>query len=412
MLKKILYLWGFSSLIFLPYINGLKPADIFTILTFFVVLFFFIAYITTNKIYTKISFSVTLLYFITVLYITVTIIGSILNAYDGFVKSLLVAIRYYLTITIIFLLFILSKFNYEKVNQYFIYFVEGLIQSGILNVLWIIVDQVFFYIVTPSKSVNELLFHNLNSNLEHVLTNRYLIMNIYLLRSSGLGWDPGGIGPALLICYILSDILGKSKKIKILLFIGILLTLSRTTYLALIIYFIIIFFMKNLKVNIFLITSAVIFSFFLINQFVIFISPADLELYFEEGTIRHIKYFSELYNLIYANLAEILFGYGYRGTGEFFNKYVPWIYENHGFYFDENTVSESTLTNLFLYGGMLGGIYNLFLYFSLLIKEKTFKVVIIMLIILYFGYTFENIWTFVLVYFLWFLNLIKKKKVS
>jgi len=153
-----------------------------------------------------------------------------------------------------------------------------------------------------------------------------------------------------------------------------------------------------------------IFIFFVVNLSILpFISEIDLGLYFDEGTVRHIKYFSELYNLVYASLPEMVFGYGYRGTGEFFNRYVLWLNEVHGFEFSEFSVAESTLTNLFLYGGILGSIYNLFLYFSLLVKEKDYKYIVYLFILLYFGYTFENIWSTFIIYYLWFSNFIGNK---
>lgn len=410
-LKYIFKIWGFSSLIFLPYIQGFKPADIFTILTFIVVLFFFLLEIAGKQLVFKIS--IIILYLLTVLYFITTIVGAFLNAPNSFEKSLLVTFRYFLVVTTIFMVFTILNFEIHKIKSFFLYFSEGFIFSGIFNGLWIIIDQVFYYIITPFYSVNEIVFSNINIGLDHELTNRFAFHDFLLLRSAGLGWDPGGLGPALLVCYLLSDILGKGKKIKLFLLIAILLTLSRTTYAVLIIYFMIRFLKYVSKLNENYLFVGAIFIFFVINLVILpFISVTYLGLYFEEGTVRHIKYFSELYNLVYASLPEIIFGYGYRGTGEFFDKYVPWLYEFHGFEFSDFSVAESTLSNLFLYGGIIGSIYNLYLYFSLLVKEKIYKSVVYTLIFLYFGYTFENIWSFFLIYYLWFSNFIGNRNMS
>ncbi len=395
-----------NSLIFLPYLYGLKPADFALIISFLLLLYIFLI---KGKIVlvSKISF---LFFIISTLYFLITNLGAVINAPESFLYSFLVSIRYIVVISSVFLIFLIFEFNTHKLKKIFVLFCNGFILSAIINVVWIFLDNIFYYFITPFRSINEIIFNNINLNLEHGLTNRFLLNDFYLLRSSGLGWDPGGIGPALLIALIISDILGKSFKIRVLLIIGIIMTLSRTAILSLLLYIILKYAKNIMRIRLNTLINFGIILYLLIVNALILIPPDKLGEYFKEGTVRHLKYFSEIYNIVYSTPKEILIGYGYRGTGEFFNKNVSWLYDLHNFYFKKNGIPESTLTNLFLYGGILGALYNIVLYFFLLVYEQKFKIVIFFLLILYFGYSFENIWNMFIVYYLAFLNTIKIKR--
>ena len=90
---------------------------------------------------------------------------------------------------------------------------------------------------------------------------------------------------------------------------------------------------------------------------------------------------------------EILFGYGYTGVGDFFNKHVDWLKESPGFIFGKNLNPESTLTNIFFYGGIIGSLFWLFTsIFSFYYGNKKIKMLLITLLILSFGYAINSVW--------------------
>ena len=144
----------------------------------------------------------------------------------------------------------------------------------------------------------------------------------------------------------------------------------------------------------------------------VFWDPITLMHYFDVGTVRHLKYFSELFYMPFVSIKEFIFGYGYRGTGDFFLYHRNWLRILQNFLLGNGKIPESTLTNLMLYGGLLGMIYNIFIYTFVIYKEKRFKKVLFILVLLYAGYTFENVWTILFVYFLIFYNLLKDNETN
>ena len=102
----------------------------------------------------------------------------------------------------------------------------------------------------------------------------------------------------------------------------------------------------------------------------------------------------------------MLFGYGYRGVGEFFKNNVDWFALHTRYYdFDFGPVSvvESSFTNMLLYGGLFGIAWNAFVFFRILLYgERRLKIVMLFLVFLYIGYTFENFWTVCITTFMLF----------
>ena len=105
-----------------------------------------------------------------------------------------------------------------------------------------------------------------------------------------------------------------------------------------------------------------------------------------EGNIRHIKYLSEVFKIIYAPLNEVLFGYGFRGGGFFYNNYVSWLKEMN-FVFPQGLNQESTLPSFILWGGVLGFIYwaTVLSYIHITANDKI-RILLLVMIFLMFGY--------------------------
>ncbi|HEX9063181.1 MAG TPA: hypothetical protein VF941_23660 [Clostridia bacterium] len=380
LIDKLVYGIGLTSLFFLPYFYGIRIADI--------LLFILVYILMLNALLRppKIKYASMLILFISLIYFLITMMGAVLNTPDS-LKSIMVSLRYMAILIAVFFLYLNRSNSFEL-------FIKGFRDSAIINVLWMIMDNFYYYILGNFDSINEVIFEKYAIGVEHSLTNRgnYLGDNEgLLLRSAGLGWDPGGIGPALIIAYIILD--RKNNKLKYFILMGVFLCMSRTSILILFLYLMYRYLArKNIQVaHVFIVMIAIIF---ILSSF--FLSPSNSA--FDEGTIRHIKYFSGLAQLTYAKFSEILFGFGYRGTGVFFLKYVEWL-KYHDFSLGDDSVVESTLVNLFLYGGIFGIFYNALLYLFLIkVPNRIYSDLVIFLLILYIGYTFENLWTVFLTY--------------
>jgi len=385
-MKKLAYLIGFFSLIFIPYFYGIKIVDLFLLITLYIlIIYVFLKKITFNKI-SVIYLCLFMFYFIC------TIMGAVYNteSYNG----IFVGIRYILIFITSLLLLLYNSSMYQ-------YYKKGFVHIAYLTVLWILLDTLYYYYGNIGISINEHLFSTLMIGNDHVLTNRFKIGDLpLLLRASGFGWDPGGIAPALLIAFIIQSY--EKGKYKFLLILGILLTLSKTTIIILI-FFLIYKFLEqyNQKVSYFF-----IFSFFIIVFTISLIANEKIRSVYGDGNFRHIKYPSSIiYNLNTSPL-EFLFGYGYRGTGEFFYKHVDWMKSQdfmNSIADSKNKVVESSFTNLFLYGGFLGSlIYFSFICIAIFFGTKEERAIVAFIMMSFVGYTFENLWTNMFIYMILF----------
>ncbi|RMA93315.1 hypothetical protein [Hydrogenothermus marinus] len=389
--KLLVFLIGVFSLIFIPDFYGIKIVDFFLVLLLSLLFF--------NLLKSNIRFNVFLLivYFVIIIFFLITIIGATINT-ESPIKSILVAIRYSIIVTIIFLLSNQSK----QLKSYFRIFMKGFVVSVLINSLWIFADTIYYYTVGGFFSINENLRFLVLGN-DHGLTNRlhvsFMNSNIFLLRSAGIGWDPGGIATALVIGFIYVYETSKSKKLLVIIALSIFLTLSTTGIVAFIVYLIFNFLYRKNKV---LAMTSISFLFLFVYIISFIVKPSFVN--YDDGKYRHLIYISKVFNIVYAKPTEMLFGYGYRGTGTFMNRYSE-LPKLQNFYFQENQIPESTLANLFLYGGILGAliqvvIFTLLLYYG----NRLERSIIIILLFSYLGYTFENFWTIFIVYMLLFIK--------
>jgi hypothetical protein len=326
------------------------------------------------------------------IYFSITAIGSInADSLDGIFVTLQYALVF---ITVSLLIVSIGS------DQFLYAFIRGYIWSCILSSIWTLLDTAYYY-THGLVSINELFFSSYN---KHPLTNRLLIHGLLPLRASGFGWDPGGIAAALVIAYILADVrfveMRSIRLIKAVLIVSLVLTFSRNGISVLLLY-LIYKAVAKLKVTVHRGTRVQLENYLLLVFFAVFFAfslayPSTGS--GDPGTVRHIKYLSSILYYAYASLPDLLFGFGYRGTQIFFLKYVPFA-SMSDFFTGANSVVESTLTNLFLYGGLYGIAVNALIFLTIIFygskKERT---VICFLLVAYIGYTFECVWTNVLIY--------------
>jgi hypothetical protein len=228
---------------------------------------------------------------------------------------------------------------------------------------------------------------------EHTFMNRQLIGNVLVYRSSGLSWDPGlTITGVALAFIIINENIVRFKHKKVILTLSVLaviLSVSKTSIIVLAAYTVLIF-LKKYKFNrIQLLNIAAFLLFVLLLYIGLFIDYGKSD----PSNERHIKYFSSIFYLYKADLLEIIFGFGYTGVGEFFNKYVDWLQMEPIFVFDKNLNPESTLTNIFMYGGITGSFFWILTFlFSFRKGNKQIKVFLISLMLLSFGYAINSVW--------------------
>ena len=385
-LKTLLFFLGFSSLFTLPVYHGFRIYHLFLILSFTTSIFFiFIKKISITK--NELFF-----FLLWVVYYALTMIGSVISqAYFGILSSQLF---------IITLLTVFLSYKIDKKNIFF--FLKGFIYSAAFTGLFNIIDYIYF--INHKKALISVLFPKnlLGENLEHPLTNLTHIGNNIFYRASGFSWDPGLTITGLALAFIMINenlvALKKMSKyiLSVLILIGIILSISKTAIITLIIYFILkLIFHKDLHVlykrNMYISALSIVFI-----SIIIFLLYIGLFVQYNsslEGYIRHLKYFSSIFYYGNQDILHILFGYGYVGVGKFFNEHVDWLYNVPGFYFGKNLCPESTLTNIFFWGGLMGAIIWIITFLNtLLSSNKSFKLLLIAIVLLMFGYNINTMW--------------------
>ena len=332
-----------------------------------------------------------------------TLIGAT-NSND-FQGGLIASQLFLLTFSSIILYYIIDNDNLK----FILIFVKGFIYSAVITSLYTIIDTLHFYLGHNHKSLNVIIFpkylmlkangHYL-SNFQHIdIIGHHLL----LYRSSGFSWEPGVTFPAVVITLILLNeniIIIKYKLLLLLIiFIALIVSISKVSLVALLIYFLIrIFKNKNVKLTKtikikalnFLPFLSFIFLFF-IGFFIPYLTYTDAN-FLTQGNERHLKYFSSVIDYYKANISQILFGFGYRGVGEFFNKYVVWR-TSTGFRYLVGYGPPSALTDLFLWGGLVGIIFWFYSYYVTFINGSNgIKLIMIILIFLMFGGTINSVW--------------------
>lgn len=389
LLSNLYYLTGLFSLFALPSYGQFIIVHFFLLLTFYftlISLFYRIDRIRFNNRDLIISGLALLFY-------SASIIGAVAsNVISGLTFSQI--------FIMVFLLFLFaSKIDVKLIQSY----LRGFVASGLITSLYMIMQVIFFY--SYRININKELFQKdlLAKTAGHSLTNFININGIILFRATGFSWDPAITATALVFILILIHediIIIKKFKFIILsiLYLGLLLSTSKDSILSFLIYLFIkltrlykikiIFGTKNkYKIN-FLSLFAIISFFFLLYIGFFFSYKSS-----EDGNIRHLKYFSSLFYYPYQNIIEFLFGYGYRGSGEFFDKYVDWFNTIPGFYFKIGQTPESTLTQFFLIGGLLGSLFWIFTYIYSFSKASVkIKIMLLVGLFITFGNTVNSIW--------------------
>jgi len=381
--SKVIFLTGIVSLFALPSINKFILVHLFLIIALSLLIDISISKkILINK-SELVTIELIILYFIS------TIIGALISkSYSGIITSFL----FILTFVFVFLAYKLNE-------NYILIFLKGFIISAIITSIIVYIDTFYYYLFNTPLWLKIIPEHLAQKAGDSYGAKIKYIWGIKFYRSAGLSWDPGisMTGVTLAIVLLFEKIVNiKNLKFFLLLMFGaVILSISRTAIYALVFYFFIKSFEKvfnkikieRTKVNLLTILAFIIIVIFL--NIGIFIEYNNAS----QGTERHLKYFSSLYYFYKQNFFEFLFGYGYTGVGIFFNKYVDWLYNVKGFYFKPDLNPESTLTNIWFYGGLVGSFFWIYLFFKILLHSiDNIKIVFLILILLSFGYAINSVW--------------------
>lgn len=299
-------------------------------------------------------------------YMLVSIVGATLNQKDP-TASCLVALR-----NINAILFSTVCLVGERRTV----FLNWMRYSAVIVCCYIFIDTAQYYLI-DGISLNERLLSGISD--DQAITHRMQIGEALYLRATGLATDPGGIAPGFVMIMASWQIFHfENKYYKNILSAGVLLSLSKTAILGL--GLVALKKYRNIVASLVLVTLVALG--FILNY-------GELD----SGSERHVKYLPELTNLTSAPVSELLFGYGYRGTGQFYNLYVNEI-STTGI-FEENGVPESTIVNLFLNAGVFGMVMLITVLSRLEYnREKIFWLVLYS--IMGFGYAIENSYLLIL----------------
>ena len=386
--KISLFLTGFFSLFAIPSYNGVLLVHIFLVISLF--LSFCLLFTKENIFLLKAEYSLLL---IGILYYASVMFGTINSgAYEGLLTSQL----FFMSFLLVFIMHKIGD-NYKLINI----FLKGFVYSGIATSLYCIIDFIYFY-SGNFNTLNNVIWPQmlLSKSNEHTFLNQINLFGIILFRPSGFSWDPGLSITGLIIAFVFvseSIVKLKLRKLVLLLFsIAIIISTSRTSVISLLFYLFIVKKVQNLyirfgydKVSVLNYLAVFILFFFLyIGLFI----PYDGSIS-NLGTARHLKYFSSTFYFYRQNIFEFLFGYGYTGVGQYFNEYVPWLKNTGDFYFDNNLNPESTLTNVFFYGGSIGSLFWVITYLQSFLKgAKEVKTILLILLLLSNGYAINSVW--------------------
>ncbi len=240
----------------------------------------------------------------------------------------------------------------------------------------------------------------------HTLRNLINIGGVVFYRATGLSWDPaltatGVVIAILLICEKIVHVKKCGKCVILLMVVATILSFSRVSIATLVIYLLfkisriyskrLCWHSSGKGVSMLSVMSFLSFLFFLyLGLFV---------KYTGSGTQRHFKYMASIFYFFEQNILEMLFGYGYRGVGLYFDKYVDWLTSVPGFVFGEGACPESTLINLFFWGGAVGSVFWIVTFIrTIWAGSLNIKTIMFMLIFILFGNTINSAW-FLIVYF-------------
>ncbi len=277
------------------------------------------------------------------LFVAFELFGALINDPDSFSPEAAASVKLVLIATFAFL--VSYDPSYRLASLYFRGFIAGCVATS----LWMIADAVTFYLIA-GRSLNDILFASDAASKLHSLTNieDTSILPIPFFRPSGLSWDPGISIPGLVLGVVLGDWYRWSRLWRALVVFAVLLSFSRTAYLALGVYFAYRLLKKVFPARFAKQVFTAVIAAFCLNSARSLYRPPDVD----AGSLRHLRYIGSLVYMYGAPFAEKVLGYGLGGSGVFFDKRVPW---GRIPFFRPGGAAECGIVDLALAGGCRGG---------------------------------------------------------
>lgn len=358
------FMWGFSCLIFVPYIDlfsiSIQLVEVCNLLVFASIFL----KISLDKRWNNSKCVNISLIIILVLYALAIFwpIGGVITVYHlGYIPRLSTFLVPFARLFIIVTLFLAYIYFDTKGWQVRVRaLLKGFIAGCIVTVMWMIVEHIMFTIFRIP--INKLIFEDiLNMDVKHTFINiiggGFLGIPFDLYRATGFSWDPGMVTPLIVLGWLtynlLSDIfIGKHRLwVSCVLLLSLPLSLSRTAILGTVIVSIIIFiseflgcFLGNIsQINVknkltckyyytvmhiksilfaIILTIVLLFILFACNNLSIsmffkgiFNFINDIFTDQSPGTQRHLTYFKLIPKALFLNLPAFLLGYGAANVG-------------------------------------------------------------------------------------------------
>ncbi len=358
------FMWGFSCLIIVPYIDffsiSIQLMEVFNLLVF-ASIFLNISLGKRGSNCKRVNMSLIILL---VLYALAVFwpIGGVITVYHlGYiprVSTFLVPFARLFIIITLFLAYIYFDAKEWQLRERAL--LKGFIIGCTVTVMWMVVEHIMFTIFRIP--INKFIFEDiLTMDVKHTFTNivggGFLGIPFDLYRATGFSWDPGMVAPLVVLGWLtynlLSDIfIGKHRLwVSCVLLLSLPLSLSRTATLGTVIMCIIIFISEFLGcsfANIFQINvrnkqtckyyytgihiKSIIFAFILtiILLFILFTyKNLSISMFLKgmlnyinkiftgqsSGTQRHLTYYKLIPEALFLNLPAFLLGYGAMNVG-------------------------------------------------------------------------------------------------
>lgn len=397
-LKGLLYLLGFFSLFLLPSFGKLNMSHLSLILLGLFLGFLYFRYFHIRDFYFFYQ-NQRWIFILAAIYFFATIFGS------WYHKNFIGILTSFVFLAIFSVTSLLAFFANKFQENFYRFFWLGFYTSVMASSFLIFMDFLL-YLFTQKVFVEFLPLPLTFSAGTHPLKNLDNPLSKYIpswpaLRASAFSWDPGLNGPALILGFVLSweKIINFPLRRFGLFFIliAIFVSFSKTSLAGLLGYIFFKVLLKtipqkkvSLREKLFHIAPLGVFlGLFGIGFF--FSYEITEEGFFNTSVLRHLKYLSSIVYLFNTSFWEIVFGFGYRHTGYFLLHYVPWFQIDLGF--DPVQDMESFLTNVFLWGGLLGSIYWIYSFVKTYQNAtEAIRLIFITILFLTFGYNFHAVW--------------------
>lgn len=400
------YAFGASFLLFVPFINiygaKVRLVDIILVLLLLVILKDIIKEVnTTGTICLRVDKTLCLVLLFLLMSQLWPLFGNVTLRNHGYsipIVNFIVPIRRIGLLSIILVkFFLLDRGEWEKLRHSIL---RGIVHGGVATVLWMVFQH--FSWLYFRFSINQYIFSDvLGLDPGHTFVNLVRLDGGAVLRATGFSWSPGLVGPPLLMIAILylllpREIIGnKSAPISLLLFIGPVLSLSRTAIFGLGIFFIFLLFSylitrrhqqndiygninedKIISVTFIVAGIATLggiwyitFRGGVINGVILFLAetirnPAP-------GVVRHLGYVIYLPLILTHNVLGAFFGYGIYTTGAGVELAVGWLpgIERAAEVHQGNWRVEPQIVSILIAGGIPGAVSFLYVYSATLTKN-------------------------------------------